>query len=115
MPFKKISQSDLQSFNQRYLKMETIFMNTGNSKTNKPHRFRLSQADKLNLKNRNKNIALGNLSMYYTSKNMKSAYNNSEFKISVPTWNYTFNLPDGSYSIADIQDSLNLSSKNIKL
>ena len=90
-------------------------MNTENSKTNKPHRFRLSQADKLNLKNPNKNIALGNLSIYYTSKNIKSAYNNNEFKISVPTWNYIFNLPDGSYSIADIQDSLNLSSKNIKL
>ena len=68
--------------------METIFMNTENSKTNKPHRFRLSQADKLNLKNPNKNIALGNLSIYYTSKNIKSAYNNNEFKISVPTWNY---------------------------
>ena len=70
MPLKKISQSYLQSFNQHYLKMETIFMNTENSKTNKPHRFRLSQADKLNLKNPNKNIALGNLSIYYTSKTL---------------------------------------------
>ena len=66
MPLKKISQSYLQSFNQHYLKMETIFMNTENSKTNKPHRFRLSLADKLNLKNVNNNIALGNLSIYYT-------------------------------------------------
>ena len=84
--------------------METIFMNTKNSKTNEPHRFRLSLADKLNLKNPNKNIALGNLSIYYTWKNIKSAYNNNKFKISAPTWNDTFDLPDGSYSIADIQD-----------
>ena len=79
-------------------------MNTENSKTNKPHRFRLSLADKLNLKNVSNNIALGNLSIYYTQKNMKSAYNNSNFKISAPTWNDTFDLPDGSYYIAEIQD-----------
>ena len=81
-------------------------MNTENSKTNKTHRFRLSLADKRNLKNRNKNIALGNLSIYYTWKNIKSAYNNSTFKISAPTWNDTFDLHDSSYSIADIQDYL---------
>ena len=79
-------------------------MNTENSKTNEPHRFRLSLADKLNLKNPNKNIALGNLSIYYTWKNIKSAYSNNKFKISAPTWNDTFDLLDGSYSIADIQD-----------
>ena len=77
-------------------------MNTENSKTNEPHRFRLSLADKLNLKNPNKNIASGNLSIYYTWKNIRSAYNNNKFKIS--SWNDTFDLPDGSYSIADIQD-----------
>ena len=79
-------------------------MNTENRKTNEPHRFRLSLADKLNLKNPNKNIALGNLSIYYTWKNFKSAYSNNKFKISPPTWNDTFDLPDGSYSIVDIQD-----------
>ena len=56
--------------------METIFMNTENSKTNEPHRFRLLFADNLNLKNPNKNIALGNLSIYYTL----SAYNNNKFR-----------------------------------
>ena len=50
--------------------METIFMNTENSKTNEPHRFRLDLADKLNLKNPKKNIALVNLSIYYTSKTL---------------------------------------------
>ena len=81
-------------------------MNTENSKTNEPHKFRLSLSDKLNLKNPNKNIALGNFSIYYTWKNIKPAYNNNKFKISAPTWNYTFDLPDGSYSIEDIQDYL---------
>ena len=49
-------------------------------------------------------MALANLSIYYTWKNIKSEYNNDKFKISVPTWNDTFDLLDGSYSIADIQD-----------
>ena len=85
--------------------METIEnWNTKNSKTNEPHRFRLSLADKLNLKDPSKNMALVNLSIYYTWKNIKSAYSNNKFKISAPTWNDTFDLPDGSYSIANIQD-----------
>ena len=79
-------------------------MNTENSKTNEPHRFKLTLADKLNLKDPSKNLALFNLSIYYTWKDIKSAYNNDKFKISVPTWNDEFDLPDGSYSIADIQD-----------
>ena len=49
-------------------------------------------------------MALANLSIYYTWKNIKSEYNNNKFKISAPTWNYTFDLPDGSYSISNIQD-----------
>ena len=79
-------------------------MNTGNSKRNEPHQFKLDLADKLNLKNPNKNMALANLSIYYTWKNIKSKYKNNKFKISAPTWNDTFDLPDGSYSIFDIQD-----------
>ena len=57
--------------------METIFMNTENSKNNELHRFRLTLADKLNLKDPNKNMALANLSTYFTSKSIKSAYNNN--------------------------------------
>ena len=79
-------------------------MNTENSKTSKQHRFKLDLTDKLNIKNPNKNMALANISIYYTWKNIRSTYNNNKFKISVPTWNDTFDLPDGSYSIADIQD-----------
>ena len=84
--------------------MERIFMNTENSKTSEPHRFKLDLTDKLNLRDPKKNMALANLSIYYALKNTKSEYNNSKFKISAPTWNDTFDLPDGSYSISDIQD-----------
>ena len=49
-------------------------------------------------------MALANLSIYYTWKNIKSEYKNNKFKISAPTWNETFDLPDGFYSISDIQD-----------
>ena len=79
-------------------------MNTENSKTSEPHKFKLDLTDKRNLKNPNKNMALANLSIYYTQKHIKSEYNNNKFKISALTWNDTFDLPDSSYSIADIQD-----------
>ena len=83
--------------------METFFMNTKNSKTNEPNRFKYDLIDKLDLKNPNKNMALGNLSIYYTWKNVKSTYNNNKFKISAPTWSETFDSPDGSYNISEIQ------------
>ena len=57
-----------------------------------------------NLKNPNENMSLANLRIYYTWENIKSKYNNNKFKISAPTWNETFDLPDGSYSVSDIQD-----------
>ena len=79
-------------------------MNTENSKTNEPHRFKLNLADKRNLKNPNKNVALADLSIYYTWKNIKTEYNN-KFKSNVWfTWCETFDLPDSSYTIDDIQD-----------
>ena len=77
-------------------------MSTKNSETSTPHRFKLNLTEKRNLKNSNKNMALANLSIYYTRKNIKSKYNN--FKVSAPIWNDTFDLPDRSYSISDIQD-----------
>ena len=79
-------------------------MNTKNSKASEPHRFKLDLTDERNLKNPKKNMALANLSIYYTWKNMKSEYNSNKFKVSAPTWNETFDLPDGLYSISDIQD-----------
>ena len=87
--------------------METFFMNTKNktkSKTNKSNRFKYNLLGKLDLKNPNKNMALGNSSIYYTWKNVKSTYNNNKLKISAPTWNETFDLPDGLYNISEIQD-----------
>ena len=84
--------------------METFFMNTKNSKTNEPHRLKYNLIDKLDLKNPNKNMALTSLSIYYTWKNVKSISNNNKFKISAPTWNDTFDLPDGSYNIPAIQN-----------
>ena len=67
--------------------METIFMNTLKSKTNKSNRFVYQITDKLNLKNSNKNIALANLSIYNTWRNIKSEYNNNKFRISTAIWN----------------------------
>ena len=84
--------------------MKTILMNTENSETNERHRFRLKLANKLNLKDPSKNMALANLSIYSIWKNIKSAYNSNNFKISPSTWNDKFDLPDGSYSTSDTQD-----------
>ena len=84
--------------------MDTIFMNSENSKTSEPHILKLKLPDKLDLRLDKKVIALSNLSIYYTWNNIKSSYNNNEFKISIPTWKKEFTLPDGSYSASDIQD-----------
>ena len=84
--------------------MHTIFMNSENSRTSEYHVLVLKLTDKLDLRRDKKTLALSNLSIYYTWKNIKSSYNNNKFKISAPTWNGKFELPDGSYSISDIQD-----------
>ena len=81
--------------------MDTIFMNSENSRTSEYHVLVLKLTDKLDLKRGQKTVALSNLSIYYTWKNVKSSYNNTKFKISVPTWNEEFESPDGSYSISD--------------
>ena len=84
--------------------MDTIFMNSENSKTSEPYLLILKLADKLDLRRSEKSIALSNLSIYYTWKNIKSSYNNNKFKISAPTWNDKFELPDGLCCVSDIQD-----------
>ena len=81
--------------------METFFMNGNEPNRN---RFKYYLIDKLDLRNPYKNMALANLSIYYTWKNVKSIYYNNKFKILAPTWNETFDLPDGSYNISEIQD-----------
>ena len=79
-------------------------MNSEKSKTSEPHILKLKLTDKLDLRLDKKVIELSKLSIYYTWNNIKSSYNNNKFKISTPTWNKEFTLPDGSYSISDIQD-----------
>ena len=54
--------------------MDTTFMNSKNSKTSDPHRVLLNLSDKINLKRSDKYVALSNLSIYYTWKNMKKSY-----------------------------------------
>ena len=84
--------------------MDTIFINSENSKTSKPHVLTLKLTNKLDLRLVEKVIALSNLSIHYTWRNIKSSYNNNKCKISAPTWNDKFELPDGSYSVSNIQD-----------
>ena len=69
--------------------MDIIFINTKNSKTSEPHRFRLYFTNKLDLRI-NKTVALANLTIYYTWENIKNSYNNNKFKISAPACNGTF-------------------------
>ena len=84
--------------------MDTIFMDSENSRTSEHHVLVLKLTDKLDLRRGQKTVALSNLSIYFTWKNIKSSYNNNKFKISASTWNEEFELPDGSYSVSDIQD-----------
>ena len=84
-------------------------MNSENSKTSDPHRLSINLTDKINIERRDKYVALSNLSIYYTWKNIKKSCNNNKFKISAPTWNEEFELPDKSYSVSVIQDYFNIS------
>ena len=84
--------------------MDNIFMNSENSRISEYHVLVLKLTDKLDLRKGQKSVALSNLNIYYTWKNIKSSYNNNKFKISAPVWSDEFQLPDGSYSISDIQD-----------
>ena len=78
-------------------------MNSKNGKISDPHRLLLSLTDKIGLRRRNNYVAISNLNIYYIWKNIKQSHKNNKFKISAPAWNEEFELPDGSYSISDIQ------------
>ena len=78
-------------------------MNSENSRASDYHVLVLKLADKLDLRRGQKSVALSNLNIYYTWKNIKSSYKNNKFKIFAPAWNDEFELPDGSYSTSDIQ------------
>ena len=92
--------------------MDTVFMDLENSRTSEYHVLVLKLTNKLDLRRGQKTVALTNLSIYYTWKNMKSSYNNNKFKISAPTWSEKFELPDGSYSVSDNQDYFEYILKN---
>ena len=81
-----------------------ILMSTENSKTNEPHKFVLSLSRRLDFRSSDKHVALQNLSIYYTWKNIKKLYKKNKLKMIAPTWNDKYGLPDGSYSVSDIQD-----------
>ena len=90
--------------------MDTIFINCKNSAAWGPQNL----TDKINLKRSDKYVALSNLSIYYTWKNIKKSYKNNKFKTSDLTWNEEFELPDGSYSVSDIQDYFKCILKNMR-
>ena len=76
--------------------MNTIFTNSGNSKTSDHHRLLLNLFDKINIKRKYKYSALSNLSMYYRRKDIKNSYKNIKFKVSSLTRNEKFELLDGT-------------------
>ena len=78
--------------------MDTIFMSSENSRNSECHVSVLRLTDKLDLRRGQKNVALSDLSIYYTWKSIKSSYNN-KFKTSAPTWSDEFELRSGSYLI----------------
>ena len=83
--------------------MEKTFMNTKNSKMDEPHKFFLYLSQRLDLRSLNKHVALQNVSIHYTWKNIRKQYKSNKLKIIAPTWNDEFELPDGSYSFSNIQ------------
>ena len=84
--------------------MDAIFMNSENRRTSEYHVLEFKLVDKLDLRRGQKSVALSNLSIYYTLRNIKNSCENNELKISAPTWRDEFELPDGSYLIPNIQD-----------
>ena len=76
--------------------MDTIFKNSENSRTSEYQVLVLKLTYKLDVKRVQKSVALSNLGIYYTWKNIKSSYNNNKFKISTLTWSGTFSLNNGS-------------------
>ena len=114
-PSKKLTKTVYNNLVNSFLKMETIFMSTENSKINKPCRFRVTLAHKLNLKDPDKNMALDKLSIHYTWKNIKSVYNSNRFEICAPTKNDAFDLSDEPYSVSDSPDYFEYIIKNARL
>ena len=86
-------------------------MNSENSKANEPHKTVLNLPQRLDLRSWDKHVTLRNVSIYYIWKNIRKQYNNNKLKIIAPAWNDEFELPDGSYSVSDIQDYIEFVTK----
>ena len=89
-------------------------MNSKNKGASESQRLSLNFTDEINLKRSNKYVALSNLSIYYTWKNVKKSDKNNKFKISAPAWNEKLELPDASYYVSDIQEYFEYILKNVK-
>ena len=87
---------------------------TNDRKTNDSHKFIVNLSQRLDLRISNKRVALQNLSVYYTWKNIRKQYKNNKHKIITPTWNDEFEFPDGSYSVSDIQVYIEYFIRNMK-
>ena len=92
--------------------MKTIVMNMENSKTSAPHKFLINSSHILDLKSLNKLVAFQNLSLYYTWKNIRKQHKNDKLKIIAPAWNDEFELPDGFFSVPNIEDRIVCIIKN---
>ena len=99
-----IKRNDSLAENIMKNKIEQLFMNTEKGKTNEPHKLVLDLSQRLDLRSLDKHVPLQNFSIYYTWKKLRKQYKDVKLKIIAPTWNYQFELPDGSYSVLDIQD-----------
>ena len=93
----------MQQFTRINTRMITIFIKSENSKTSDTYRLRLNLTDKIDLRRGDKRVVLPDLSIYRTWKNIKKQYRNNQFKLSGNTWDVEFKMPDGSYSILDIE------------
>ena len=100
---KKVYNNIINSINVSY-KIDTILMNSENSKTTNLYGLLLDLSEKINLKMRDKYVALSNLSIYNTWKNIKKLYKNNKLKISVPASNEKFELLHRSNFVSEIQD-----------
>ena len=94
--------------------MDTIFINSENSKTPDSHRILLNLLDYINLKGSDKYVALSNVRISHTWKNMRRLYKHNIFKISVPKWNEEFELPVRTYSLPDILDDFKCIFKKMR-
>ena len=90
-------------------------MNSENSKTSNMQRLLLNLSDKINFKRSNKYVALSNLSIYHTRKNIKRSHKNNKLTISSPAWSDRFVLADGAISVPTLSDKFVLADESYQM